>query len=401
MEAKILKHYQNWLKLRSQNDTSAPINQPSSPIIEEANNEQNESFIKFPLDSNTAVKVFENDQIEIYIKKSFHQRQKRFRIQDSMYHIKVKVKENATHPLLFDLLDVFERAFSFILKNIQTYFNPEDINEMYLTLYQNNMLNGLNSPGVRLQDNPKEVVDNILDMLYRFLISENNIDLELNDTFQVYIHILSIDHVEFKKRNPRTKQANKRKKHYGVRSKKAFNNLYNWTLEIPEGYGQFPQIFKNECLLISVILGHLQNEFHKSNRTDKRIIYAQNINSKLKVKRIYAGNIIQTELRKLKKNLNLNCGPYEITSVAPKLCSYFKCQIFIFEGVSESSNIKAIYPNEVDDQLEPIYLYEPPNQENHVLLIRSISAYFRLNGKICIYCKKQFKHYKFIHRCLP
>ena len=76
-----------------------------------------EFFFNFPIDSHTDVKVYENSNIEIFIRKSFHQRQKKFRIEDSMFHLKVKVKNNQTQPLLYDLLDVFERSFEFILKN--------------------------------------------------------------------------------------------------------------------------------------------------------------------------------------------------------------------------------------------------------------------------------------------
>ena len=87
----------------------------------EPERQNNEKFLKFPIDSHNSVKVFENDQIEVYIKKTFHQRQVKFRLQDSMFHIKVKAKQDSTKPLHFDLLDVCERAFTFVLRNLQTY----------------------------------------------------------------------------------------------------------------------------------------------------------------------------------------------------------------------------------------------------------------------------------------
>ena len=307
MEEKILEHYNNWLKFQNEKKKNLEANNQENiipPVLQnqdvemEPERQNNEKILKFPIDSHNSVKVFENDQIEVYIKKTFHQRQVKFRLQDSMFHIKVKAKQDSTKPLLFDLLDVFERAFTFILRNLQTYYNPQDINEMYLTLYQDNMLNGLNSPAVKLQDNPKEVVDNILDMLYRFLISEKNMDLEINDTFTVYIHVLSIDHMEFRKRNPPRKQTKKQKsKKYGARQNKALDkNPFYWSIDIPEGYGSFPTIFTNKCLLICIILAHFQNEFYRTNRMDKQIIYAQNIRSKCRSKQVYAGNIIQKEV---------------------------------------------------------------------------------------------------------
>jgi hypothetical protein len=414
MEEKILQHYKNWLSLRKQMNneqqnnenitTNEPLQQVAEvePTSENNETEPNESYLQFPIDSHNAVKVYENNQIEIYVKKSFHQRQTKFRLQDSIFHIKVKTKNNSTNPLLFDLLDVFERAFTFILRNLQTYFNPSEINEMYLTLFQDNMLNGLNSPAVKLQADPKEVVDNILDMLYRFLISENNIDLEINDTFTVYIHVLSIDHLEYRKKNPPRKQTNKRKKTYGMnQNEKSAKKPFYWTIEIPNGYGDFPNIFLNKCLLVSVILGHLQNLMNKTKKVDKRFIYAQNIYSKLRAKQIYAGNIIQKELLKLSSAEGLSSGPFDISIVAPKLCNFYNCQLFIFGCYNEKSCLKALYPSKIDDSLEPIYLFELPNNENHVCFIRCISSFFKTFGRLCYYCGKHFKDSLFIHRCIP
>jgi hypothetical protein len=216
MNEQILQHFQNWQQhyetednILEQQNQESENNDISSQVI---NENLQENFTDFTQDLHTSVKVYENDQIQVFVKKTFHQRQKKFRLEDSMYHIKIKVKENATQPLLFNLLNVFERVFTFILQNIRTFFNPNDINKVYLTLFQSPMVNGLNSPAVRLQDDPKEVVQRILDMLFRFLRSDNNIDLELNDTFTVYVHVLSIDHVQFKKSNPKPKATNRRKK---------------------------------------------------------------------------------------------------------------------------------------------------------------------------------------------
>jgi hypothetical protein len=410
MEEKILEHYRNWLKYQKEKNTNIQQNEENiiPPVVENRDiemetesNANNESFLKFPIDSHNSIKVFENNEIEVYIKKTFHQKQVRFRLQDSMFHIKVKTKQESTKPLLFDLLDVFERAFTFILRNLQSYYNSQDINEMYLTLYQDNMLNGLNSPAVRLQDNPKEVVDNILDMLYRFLISEKNMDLEINDTFTVYIHVLSIDHMEFRKRNPPRKQTKKRKT-YGARQNKALEkNPFYWLIDIPEGYGDFPKIFENKCLLISIILAHLQNEFYQTNKKDKRIIYAQNIHSKCRTKQIYAGNIIQKEVIKLTKSLCLSSGPFEIEKLGAQICSLYNCQLFVFSGLGDKTCLKTTYPLELDIKLEPIYLYELSNEENHITFIRSISSFFKSNGRICVFCKRHFKTYSFIHRCNP
>ena len=429
MEEKILAHYSNWLKLKQQSrdnepptstsgdngpepepepepelqTSSSPVHQSENDIEMETENENenqnNEEFFKFPIDSHNEIKVFENDEIAVYIKKSFHNRQVKFRLQDSMYHIKVKTKQDSNKPLLFNLLDIFERAFTFILKNLQTYYNKTDINEIYLTLFQDNFLNGLNSPAVRLMDNPREVVDNILDMLYRFLISEQNINIEINDSFTVYIHILSIDHMEHRKRHPPRKQKKKIKK-YGVRKTKTLKtNHFYWGIDVSEGFGNNLKIFKNKCLLVSVILAHFQNEFFRTNKSDRRFIYAQNINSTCRSKKIHAGNLILKELLKLSTSLSLSEGPYDINLIALKLCDFYNCQLYIFVGQGHQTSLKACYPTAVDTSREPIYLFE--EEENHIIFIRSISSFFKSNGLICVFCKRYFKTFNYIHRCIP
>jgi hypothetical protein len=409
MDNKILEHYQNWLReYQAESSTAEQVQDPRLEQIEEQNQEnvindepsaahsnQNEEFFQFPIDSHSAIKVFDNEEIEVFVKKSFHQRQKKFRLQDNLFHVKIKTKDSSKQPLLFDLLDVLYRVFSFILSHIQTFFDPNDINEVYVTLFQEPMLNGLNSPAIRLQDDPHDVVQRILDMLFRFLISDSNINLELNDTFIVYVHVLSIDHVNFKKNNPKAKVTNSRRKHFGTYKNK--NNTYTWAIDIPNGYGEFPNVFKNECFLISVILGHFQNEYHKTNRLDKRIIYAQNINSKCKTKQIYGGKILLKELQLLKQHLKLTSGPYDVESVAMVLSDFYKCQIFIFSGEGKATILKYSYPTLLNDSLEPIFLYE--TESDHVIFIRQINVFFLKNQKICIYCRRKYKTARFLHRC--
>jgi hypothetical protein len=112
-------------------------------------------------------------------------------------------------------------------------------------------------------------------------------------------------------------------------------------------------------------LGHLQNEYFKSNKKDRRFIYAQNINSKRQKSKNYAGKIILKELTKLKKELNISQGPHEIESIASSICNHLNCQIFIFSGFGNSTNLKQMFPKTLDDSLEPIYLFE--TQVNHVI----------------------------------
>lgn len=83
------------------------------------------------------------------------------------------------------------------------YLFLDDHNEAYLTLHQKPMINGLNTGGFDLQDEnaAAEITDEVLSMLNQYLIS--NQSLQVNETFQVYIKILSYEHMEYRKGLPK------------------------------------------------------------------------------------------------------------------------------------------------------------------------------------------------------
>jgi hypothetical protein len=430
MYHKIVNHYKQYLKrLNDNNDggtgandqetqQSEPLPGPShskspepipgpsrlqdqdemDPILQQE--AEPEKMIHF-LPSFNSVKVYENNEIEMFVQKSYHKRLKTFKMQDTVFHVKVKVKNNKSPPLLKDILIVLEKAFNFILSNIRTFFNANEENTVYMTLKQSPMVNGLNCAGFHLQDtSSNEIVDQILNMLQRFLISDNNINLEINDTFKVFVHVLSVDHVEFKKRHPRAKQKNTRKKHYGSPGNK--NKLkYIWGIDIPNGYEKNPNIFENKCLLMCIILGHLQNVFYLTKREDKRFFYAKKINNKNRNDRIYAGNILKAEMNYVINKLKLDEDqPLILEDICNKMSDLYQCQIFLFDGIENSSKLKYMFPANLQDNLEPIYLYEPFENEHHVILIKNLNSYFKANKKVCFQCKKTFKDSRYLHRCI-
>jgi hypothetical protein len=374
----------------------------SSEHQEEEQNESDEYFNNnFEINSFSPIKVYSNKQIEVYIEKALHQRHKRFRLQDFLYNIKIKVKPLATQPLLIDLLNVLEKTFVFILNNLRTHFNEEDPHIVYLDLMQSPMINALNSGGFLLSDKSNEIVDRILGILFQYLNSDQNLDLELNDTFKVYLNVLSVDHVNYQRQSNRNPQTNRRKKHYGsAKNGKKKMTKDAWAIDVPDGYEYHPNAFKNKCLLICIILGLLQNAYFKSDRVDTRYFYASGISYSNKKKQNYAGNILRNELQKMICELSLDQnGPYEFAETAEKISAYYNCQIFVFGGMENCSKLKYVVPSQVNDELQPVYLYEPYNEENHVKFIKNIQSYFRINNKICFQCFKSFKSHRYLHRC--
>jgi hypothetical protein len=260
------------------------------------------------------------------------------------------------------------------------------------------------SGGFDLQETSSEMVQRVLKMLEQFLIS--NQTLKLDESFKVYLKILSIEHMKFKNRmNGRVhKKRTKKfyKKHYGARIKAVKNYNYFWALDIPDSFPNEPRkcIFKNKCLILATILGLLQNIYYKSERQDTRFLQLQYLNSVCRKKKNLAGNLLLKEFNELILRTNIpEEGPHELEKTVLILHNVYNCQFYIFDGIDNTNKLKYLYPPVFDDSLIPIYLYEPHDNPNHVVFIRNISSYFRGNLKICFACKKSFLTYNHKHFC--
>jgi hypothetical protein len=127
----------------------ASIIQPVSPVrsdLEEntmaASNSPKESTVPKQTDI-----IFENEQFILYMQKEAFLRQKRFNFQDHLFHLKIKLKNNSDIPFLRDILDFLEQGLLHVMENIKTFYKEEDANVCFLTLFQEPMVNALNSGG--------------------------------------------------------------------------------------------------------------------------------------------------------------------------------------------------------------------------------------------------------------
>ena len=245
-------------------------------------------------------------------------------------------------------------------------------------------------------------MERILTMLSQYLIS--NQSLQLNNTFKLYLKILSIDSIKFKNYNSTKKQTKRtpnfylnKKKKIGARTKATKKFNYFWALDVPDSYPKSPQslIFKDKCLLTACILGLLQNKYFKTKRQDKTFQKAQYINSTLLTHKNIAGKIILEELIEMQANCNLALtGPYDLMLTSEILSKTYNCQIIVFDGISNSRKISYMYPSIYNDELIPIYLYEPLESPGHFVFIRNLNSYFHSNVKVCFGCQKSFKSKK-------
>lgn len=340
------------------------------------------------------LKIFENDTLSLFIYKARHQRQKRFQFQDALFHIRCELKDKNNPPLLRDLLNVFQESLTFMLNHLKTYFNLAEHNFAYLTLFQEPLVNGLNTGAFDIEDDASSLVDRLLGMLNSYLISNQN--LELNNTFKIYVNVLSLDKDHFKKY--KQKIPKKRNLNYGARTKRPFTFNQYWALDIPFYLSENVPIFKNACFLIAVVIGYLQNAFFETK--DLRYKYVEDISSSNLKKQNKAVEILKKELDILKNNLNIITDePININDYLPQIHELYQCQIFIFSGLYNSTQLKLTFPSVYDDSLKPIFIFETNENSNHVVFIKHINSFFRHFKSTCLACKKMFKSAGYRHLC--
>ena len=230
-------------------------------------------------------------------------------------------------------------------------------------------------------------------MLNQYLISHQN--LQLDESFRVYVKILSSEHSAQKRITKRRVKRNNRGHVGGRRSESCFLKL--WGIDV-HGTSDISNPFYNKCILICALLGKFQNELNK--RQNNKFLCARYLNSTNIIKKKYACKMLMDEIGQLLELTGLCAeGPYVLNDTLKILSTHWHCQFFIFEGVSQSkSRLSLMVPHLYDDSLMPIYLYRPHN-EDHIIFIQNIHAYFRHNGKVCFQCKQTTKSLQYRHFC--
>jgi hypothetical protein len=165
-----------------------------------------------------------------------------------------------------------------------------------------------------------------------------------------------------------------------------------WSQDVPNSFFGEPQenFFENKCLIICTILGLLQNKFFEDKK-HKKFQTIQSINSTNNKKQHLAGHIIVEEFFKIIEMTNLpETGPYELESTCRILSTVFNCQFIIFNSVVNANRILYMYPETYADELQPIYIYQPNIEKNHLVYIKNVPSFFKNNFRVCLSCQKIF-----------
>jgi len=66
--------------------------------------------------------VFEDGNFQLFVEKSYFRRQKNFKTQDELFHLKVKQKGNPTNPLLINILHFLHAGILHILDTLKLFY---------------------------------------------------------------------------------------------------------------------------------------------------------------------------------------------------------------------------------------------------------------------------------------
>jgi len=349
--------------------------------------------------NSNEIKIFENDSLTLTLQKCKHKKATKFSLLDSLFQVQISPKANSKDPLYFkDLLDILDNALKHIMKNLQSYF-PENPNALsFLTLYQDGMVNGLSTGGYSLSEEPDELVNKLMQILFNFLLSDEN--LTVNNGFKVYVDVYSKDHSQ--------KAAQKSKNIYKGRKAKSLcaTNSY-WSLEPSSEQLENHPFLADKCLLIAIALGHFQNLYYETKSDaandgilDSKFMYAQGIGSSNPFKQQLGMKIITNEVTSFFDYLNERkvTDVTNLDLVAPIANDAYACQLVIFSGLN--NQIKYMFPKTFDETLRPIYLFHPSDETNHIVFIRHVNAFFRAMKQVtCVYCRKSFVKISPRHIC--
>ena len=147
-----------------------------------------------------------------------------------------------------------------------------------------------------------------------------------------------------------------------------------WALDvIPSKYTDVQRsVIENKCLPIAFLLAFFQNIFFKSG--DPKYTVLSQLGSRIKHKRNAAIEMLSTELQILFNVTKLQViGPYQLQSTIEILSNTYKCQIYVFSGITNTKKLLLKYPSEFNDQLMPVFLFQSATESNHIIFIKNLN----------------------------
>ncbi len=137
-------------------------------------------------------KVFGDANFDVFVKSAEHKKSLKYNLSDHLYKVTVHQKDGEP-ALLLDIEEPLKEALVKILDTLKTVYNKDNHHQVYLTIIDKNILNGLNSGNYALNAPSIKIANWVCGMLYNYLKSKQS--LTLNTSFNVKIKVLGVRHI--------------------------------------------------------------------------------------------------------------------------------------------------------------------------------------------------------------
>ena len=207
---------------------------------------------------------------------------------------------------------------------------------------------------------PADIANMVVSKLDAFL--QSNKTIKLNRSCQIYFRILSTEHVKHRIAEgtlvPNRISAKPVQQQVGFSADKL--KFARWKVKTPIGFPKQKEIFRQSCLLVSLVLGQVYNTFLKGNLSASRgFTKAQ-------------GQLVLDLVTELIQSVQLPMeGPHTLAA-CEVIAELWKVQIYVFSEQTPPTLV--LFPKEVKPSRPSIYLFqrESSTAVSHLELIKDI-----------------------------
>jgi len=125
--------YKAWFKLHQKVPSASDEPSGSQDSSQSDKSDSAKEVEKRKIEKKPTQIVFETDSLKLIVEKSFFKRQKNFKLDDHLFHIKIVAKVSNEPPLLTDILDFLHEGLIHILNEMKKLYSEGTFENTNLT----------------------------------------------------------------------------------------------------------------------------------------------------------------------------------------------------------------------------------------------------------------------------
>ncbi len=146
--------------------------------------------------------IYDDGSYIAHIKAVSQRRRTRYSLSDHLFSVRIRPKRHTPMPFLIDLDETIGTAIIRIIDRLKVAYRPLSQNQIYITVIEKHILNGLNTGNYTLNAPSAMIAEWVLGIIYNYLKSRQT--LKLNKSFKIQIKVHSSRHTRDMEKNKRT-----------------------------------------------------------------------------------------------------------------------------------------------------------------------------------------------------